>query len=59
MKEFKLIPLNEVDISAAETHSKPTPLKNMDDVLKVGNEDFNAIMKNLFLNYSILLFLKL
>ena len=48
MKEFKLIPLNEFDISAAETQSKPTPLKNMDDALKVGNEDFNAIMKNLF-----------
>ena len=47
MKEFKLIPLNEVAISVDETHSKPQHVKSMGDVLKVGNKDFNVVMKNL------------
>ena len=47
MKEFKLIPLSEVDISVDETHSKPTHVKSMGDVLEVGNKDFNGVMKKL------------
>ena len=47
MKEFKLIPLSEVGISVDETHSKPTHVKSMGDVVEVGNEDFNVVMKNL------------
>ena len=47
MKEFKLIPLSEVDISEDKIHSKPTHAKSMGDVLEVGNEDFNVVMKNL------------
>ena len=47
MKEFKLVPLNEVELCVGEKHSKPTPTKNGGDVLKVGNDDFNVVMKNL------------
>ena len=47
MKEFKLIPLSEVGISVDETHSKPTHVKSMGDVVEVGNENFNVVMKKL------------
>ena len=50
MKEFKLIPLNEVAISVDETHSKPQHVKSTGDVLKVGNEDFNVVVKNLLMD---------
>ena len=50
MKEFKLIPLNEVGISVDETHSKPLHVKSAGDVVKVGNEDFNVVMKNLLMD---------
>ena len=50
MKEFKLIPLNEVDISVDETHSKPLHVKSAGDVVKVGNEDFNDVMKNILMD---------
>ena len=50
MKEFILITLNEVNISAPETHSKPPPLKNMDETLKVGSHEFKDHMANLLMD---------
>ena len=47
MKEFKLVPLNEVELCVGEKQSKPIPPKNEGDVVKVGNDEFNVIMKNL------------
>ena len=47
MKEFKLIPLNEVELCVSEKHSKPSHTKNENNVLNVGNDDFNDVMKNL------------
>ena len=45
MKEFKLIPLNEVEMCVGET--PPSPVKNTGNVVKVGNEDLNVVMKKL------------
>ena len=47
MKEFKLIPISEVSLCVGEKHTKPIPHKIEADVVKVGNDDFNVIMKNL------------
>ena len=47
MKEFKLIPLNEVELCVSEKHSKPSHTKNENNVLNVGNDDFNDVIKNL------------
>ena len=46
MKEFKLIPLNEVEMCVGET--PPSPVKNTGNVVKVGNEDLNVVMKKTF-----------
>jgi len=50
MKEFKLIPLNETSISATETHSKVSPLKNMVETQKVDGDDFKDLITNLLMN---------
>ena len=50
MKEFKLIPLNETNISATETHSKVSPLKNMVETQKVDGDDFKDLITNLLMN---------
>ena len=47
MKEFKLIPISEVELCVGEKHTRPIPHKIEADVVKVGNDDFNVIMKNL------------
>ena len=48
MKEFKLIPLNEVEMCVGKT--PPSPVKNTGDVVKVGNEDLNVVMKKLLMD---------
>ena len=50
MKEFKLIPLNETNISATESHSKVSPLKNMVETQKVDGDDFKDLITNLLMN---------
>ena len=50
MKEFKLIPLNEANISATESHSKVSPLKNMVETQKVDGDDFKDLITNLLMN---------
>ena len=50
MKEFKLIPLNEANISAAESNSKVSPLKNMVETQKVDGNDFKDLITNLLMN---------
>merc|ERR1712121_373687 len=50
MKEFKLIPLNETNISAAEPHSKVSQLKNMVETRKLDGDDFKDLIKNFLMN---------
>ena len=50
MKEFKLIPLNETNISVAEPHSKVTQLKNMVEIQKVDGDNFNDLITKLLMN---------
>ena len=50
MKEFKLIPLNETNISAAEPHSKVTQLKNMVEIQKADGDNFNDLITKLLMN---------
>ena len=50
MKEFKLIPLNEANISATESHSKVSPLKNMVETQNVDGDDFKDLITNLLMN---------
>ena len=50
MKEFKLIPLNETNISAAEPHSKVSQLKNMVEIQKVDGDNFNDLITKLLMN---------
>jgi len=50
MKEFKLIPLNETNISATEPHSKVSQLKNMVETQKVDGNNFNDLITNLLMN---------
>ena len=42
-----MIPLNEVELCVSEKHSKPSHTKNENNVLNVGNNDFNDVIKNL------------
>ena len=50
MKEFKLIPLNEVNISVSEPHSKASPLKNTVETQKVDGDNFKDLITNLLMN---------
>ena len=53
MKEFKLIPLNETNISAAEPHSKVSQLKNMVETQNVDGNNFKDLITNLLMNEKI------
>ena len=50
MKEFKLIPINDANISAAESHSKVSPLENMVETQKVDGNNFKDLITNLLMN---------
>ena len=50
MKEFKLIPLNETNISVSEPHSKVTQHKNMVEIQKVDGNNFNDLITKLLMN---------
>ena len=53
MKEFKLIPLNETNISATEPHSKVSQLKNMVETQNVDGNNFKDLITNLLMNEKI------
>ena len=50
MKEFKLIPLNETNISATESHSKVPQLKNVVETQKADGDNFKDLITNLLMN---------
>ena len=50
MKEFKLIPLNETDISVTEPHSNRSQLKNMVETQRVDGDNFKDLITNLLMN---------
>ena len=61
MKEYKLIPLNEVDtyvnvsplkntVESQNVDSKPSPLKNVDKSQNPGGDEFKDCIVNLFMD---------